>query len=136
MNKWSILLVLGIAGFISIYALNAYLDQLKQSEELKKADEAATQRKILNESLTAYFKENFQRQNFLGNETVSNVISIINEVDKLLKDRTPRFDRIEGNLSEVINLFHMSMENQRTIIHNQYEFSKQMNVSNVSNHTR
>lgn len=139
MRKWTVIFIIGIIGFIGVYALNSYLEELKDDREVREQEQrsadAAQSRKLLNESLTAYFKENFQRQNNLGNETISQIFTQTQDIDKMLIARTPRFDNIEGNLSEVITLFKSSLENQRTIIHNQYEFAKQMNVSNVSNKT-
>jgi len=116
MNKLALLTILGISTIIGIYALNSWTEDLLR-------ERADYQRQFLNETISAKFKENFERQNFLGNNTIFHLANLSEVELKILNERTPLFNAI--------------IENQRTIIHNQYRFSlpENLNVTGISNHT-
>ena len=114
MNKWKYILIIAIVSAIIIYALNALGEQLRQQQDTQQGSD-------LNKTIQARFDENFQRQNFLGNTTVSQVLNETKHIDQILTERTPLFQDI--------------IENQRVIINNQYQFALKFNVSGVSNIT-
>ena len=116
MNKLAILTILGISAIIGIYALNSWTEDLSR-------ERADKQRQFLNETITAKFNENFERQNFLGNNTIFHLANLSEAELRILNERTPLFKAI--------------IDNQRTIIYNQYRFSlpANLNTTGISNQT-
>lgn len=114
MKKWTFLFVIAIIAIIGIYALNSWIDNLQQ-------EKALTNQQIINQSIESKFNETWARQNFFSNATIFHIVNLTEQEVKLLNQRTPMFAAI--------------LENQRTLIHNQYLFSKGLNVSAISNHT-
>lgn len=124
MERWKFGLIIAVIAAIAVYAINSTAQRQQQQQDTQQGEQ-------LNKTIQAKFDENFQRQNFLGNTTVAQVLNVTREIDKLLVERTPRFDKIEA-------LLNASIENQRTIISNQYRYSlpENLNVSGISNESR
>jgi|SRR4029078_3708809 len=109
-NGWLILLTVILGSALVIWAYTSIQESFRESENLKI-------NKSNNESiLSGQLKGNVRWNATFGNLTT------ITELVELLHNRTPLFKDI--------------VQNEKTIIQNQYEFARQLNVENVSNITK
>lgn len=75
----------------------------------------------INDTVKYYFDNNFKRQDAAFNTTLLYIANLTEGQTKVLLARIPLFEAL--------------LQDVRLSIHNQYQFSKQLNVSGISNKT-